>query len=125
MRHTRRALSLAEILVALTALIPVLLILATSFPMAYEFNGRASDRLEAQEVVREHLEGLRATEFDKLSSYTKKQQRGPLDLTVEVAITEEPAAQNPVLQKKAVVTATWPGNKRPLTVSTLLYRWAP
>jgi Tfp pilus assembly protein PilV len=126
-RHPhRRAFSLAELLVALTVLIPIMLVLLGVFPFAYGMNQKAGELIEMQEIARDRVERLRATPFGDLASSTENLILGNTPVRVTVTVTDFPAGQTTVRQKKADVALDWSNGRgaQHFELSTLLYKWA-
>lgn len=122
-----RGYTLAEILVCVATLIPVVLILVAVFPFAYGLDHSAWERLQAQELLRTQLETLRANDFEQLANYTAQLSRAGTDYTTEVQIDPWPVGQARLIQKRATVTVSWHTTKGPQSaqLQTALFKWAP
>lgn len=122
----RKAFSLGELLVALTVLIPIMLVLLGVFPFAYGMNQKAGELIDVQELARDRVERLRATPFADLVSYTETIERGKTQLQLTVTVSDFPPGQGTVRQKKADVVLDWRDGRGPqhFEIATLLYKWA-
>lgn len=65
-RKVRVGATLAEILIALSVLVPVIVVMVGVFPYSYLNTRRAGRLTAAYDLGRAQLEALRATEFDRL-----------------------------------------------------------
>lgn len=122
-----RGFSLAELLVCIAALIPVLLVLIGVFPFAWGIDHRAWERLDAQEIARAQIEQNRTADFDSLPATTSvSETRGAIQYQTTSVIDVFPTGQSPVVQKRCTITVTWQakGGVQTFTIQTLLFKWA-
>ncbi|MBI3928955.1 MAG: hypothetical protein HY319_25660 [Armatimonadetes bacterium] len=111
---------LAEILISLGALIPVILVLAGLFPYSYWVGQSAHHRLDAHDIARTQLELARAADFSTLEDNEFSESRGGIDYRIVLDVS--PAAS----RKQVVVTVTW-GDAQPgerVALASSVPRWS-
>lgn len=102
MTPRRRASVLAEVLVCLGTLVPVMLIAVGLFPYAYLI-GDSSDRVElARGLAESDLATARATPFDELEPASRTEHRGGTEFTVQRQV-----ADLSPLEKRVTVEVAW------------------
>lgn len=108
MRPGRRlAFSLAEVLVAVAVLVPVVVVTLGILPYSHLIDRRAWSMALAEDVALAQMEEARATDFDALpASRSFRETRDGLELEGEVTCRAVDAGP-PVLLKHLTVTVRW------------------
>lgn len=99
--------TLAELLVALGILVPVIVVAVGIFPYAHVANRRASDLLGAYDFACQQMELARNTSFDSLASSTATQTVRNVQYTCQMTVSNYDAGDNPVMLKSITVLVTW------------------
>lgn len=96
---------MAEVLLALSLVIAVVVLIAGIFPYSYQVDQKAWQKSSAQRLAASELERLRAADFDSLagSSNTVRVEQVPFVVTTTVTNTTPP----PVKAKNVVCQVEW------------------
>lgn len=116
---------LAEVLIALALLIPVIVMVAGLFPYSFSVDKEAWNQRTAQSLARSALEEARGTRFDDLVDFERSLLKDGTTYRVAVRVVDvhqDPAdPTRPVIEKSVTCEVSWPrkhGAERPLRLET-------
>jgi hypothetical protein len=114
---------LAEVLVALGVIVPVIVVAVGIFPFSWLVGQQASSLSFAQDVAAARIESARATAFDEIASSRAEVVRDTRGNDYQCVTTATPQGS---MLKRLTVTVTWTDKKSErLQIVTCLVRTAP
>ena len=104
--HPERAALLAEVLIALSLLIIVIVMVAGLFPYSFSVDRKAWNQRTAQSVARSALEEARGQEFEELATFERTVVKDNTRFDAVVTVTSVGGAD--AREKTVVCKVSWP-----------------